>query len=138
MTCGPYRPISLVVYQTRLSCVNTRASVSNAPHLKPNLKVDIDISGAIDESDAIRGVLRKSGNEGIIRDETIQVPFTDRDEDSSKLTLEGLFDWNLDGEVSMWWPIGYGQQDLYDVEITLLSKVSTSDSKILAAYLNRA
>ncbi|KZT12292.1 glycoside hydrolase family 2 protein [Laetiporus sulphureus 93-53] len=35
-----------------------------------------------------------------------------------------LIDWDLDGVVQLWWPVGYGKQSLYALDIALMSEDS--------------
>lgn len=43
---------------------------------------------------------------------------------SREIAAKDIVDWDLDEEVRLWWPTGYGPQSLYDVDIILLSLVS--------------
>lgn len=54
---------------------------------------------------------------------------------ASRGLREGPLEWTFkSGEVSLWWPIGYGSQPLYSVEVILLDKVSLDFPPILPAY----
>jgi beta-mannosidase len=45
----------------------------------------------------------------------------------------GDIDWALkEGEVDAWWPIGYGEQPLYKLELELVDKVSLVDANCRA------
>ncbi|KAH9915084.1 glycoside hydrolase [Fomitopsis serialis] len=111
MTCGPYRPINLLVYTTHISTLYARAAVSAAPSLVPSLAVDVDISGEIAKAKSVRVILRKDGSDDVLKQQDVPIP-------------EGSA-WDLQGAVDLWWPIGYGVQNLYSVEVALLAEDST-------------
>ncbi|KAI0717520.1 glycoside hydrolase [Cerioporus squamosus] len=109
MTCGPYRAIALITYNTRIESVNTRAHVSAAPALYPSLKVDIAIAG---DASAVKGakVVLRSLDGTVVNEE------------EAKKIGNGAVNWDLKDKVELWWPVGYGSQPLYDVEINLLGE----------------
>ncbi len=110
MTCGPYRPISLITFNARIESVNTRAHISAAPALSPSLKVDITVGGDVS---AVKGakVVLKSLDGTVVREEKVQQ------------VGENAVSWDLKDRVQLWWPVGYGSQNLYHVEISLLGDV---------------
>lgn len=119
MTCGPYRPISLISYVARLSSVQSKAYVSSAPVLSPSLKLDITISGHASAATALQVTLKNSHG-AIIRDERVAMSRVDHEIADH---LMDVIEWQLDDLVSLWWPVGYGKQDLYDVDVLLLGQV---------------
>lgn len=115
MTCGPYRAISLVTYTARIEAAKTRALVSPAPALSPSFKLDLAVSG---DAPAVRGVevaLRQLDGAGV-REEKVWL--------SGSANLGDVVSWDLKDEVQLWWPVGYGSQTLYTVEIKVLGEVS--------------
>ncbi|CAE6466616.1 unnamed protein product [Rhizoctonia solani] len=108
MTVGPYRPIHLHTYQARITDVYVRALVSPAPELSCAIEVTPTLHGNI--SDVTKFDISLHRPDGsIIRTQTF--------DNGSKI------EWKLDdGEVSLWWPVGYGQQTLYLVNITAIGK----------------
>ncbi|KAG9123469.1 hypothetical protein FRC07_014899, partial [Ceratobasidium sp. 392] len=113
MTVGPYRPIHLHTYKTRISDVHAKASVSSVPALSPSLEVIPTLAG--NTSDVVK------------------MEVTLRDSDGSAVRAEifshaSKIEWKFkDGEVALWWPVVYGKQPLYTVEIAdgnTLDKIS--------------
>ena len=115
MTCGPYRAISLLTYTARIEAANTRALVSAAPALSPSLKVDLAIAGDASAVWGVKVVLAQSDG-AIIREEKVSLGLEHTD-------LKDVVAWDLEGKVQLWWPVGYGSQNLYNVEISLLGEV---------------
>lgn len=116
MTAGPYRAISLVTYIARIESANTRATVSAAPELSPSLSVDLSLSGDVSAVKGVKVVLR--GLDGaVLHEEQVQ-------QTSAQSLLKDTVRWDLKDKVQPWWPVGYGKQNLYNVDISLLDNVS--------------
>lgn len=112
MTCGPYRPITLKTFSARIAEVHTCARVSES--LIPNLKVAVELAGTLDPSfvKSVKAVMTGPSNEIIM---------TDTKEFSN---AEEIFEWEfLSNIVKLWWPVGYGDQHLYTLEVSLLGAV---------------
>ncbi|KAM5541197.1 hypothetical protein V8D89_005126 [Ganoderma adspersum] len=111
MTCGPYRAISLITYTARIEAANTRAIVSAAPGLSPSFKVDLAVSGDVS---VVRGakVVLKQLDGTVVLEEKVQL--------SGSANLKNVVSWDLEDKVQLWWPVGYGNPTLYNVDIALL------------------
>ena len=116
MTCGPYRAISLLTYTARIEAANTRALVSAAPVLSPSLKVDLAVAGDASAVQSVKIVLTQLDG-GVVREEKVSLG-------TGRADLKDVVAWDLEGKVQLWWPVGYGGQNLYNVEISLLGEVS--------------
>ncbi|CAE6472019.1 unnamed protein product [Rhizoctonia solani] len=111
MTVGPYRPIHLHTYKTRIADVYVKALVSPAPELACAIEVTPTLHGSISDLLKLDISLRRLDGT-IVRNQTF--------DNGSKI------EWKFtDGEVSLWWPVGYGQQTLYQVDIAVVGKDGT-------------
>ncbi|KAI0629938.1 glycoside hydrolase [Trametes polyzona] len=118
MTCGPYRPIKLVAYNVRIASMHTHALVSSAPEMAPRLKLDLTLTGDVSTVALIRVVL--SDRNGSIQSQSVLVERSSSQE-AHISSMDSVVDWDLSGRVSLWWPVGYGSQALYDVEVSVLT-----------------
>ncbi|EIN13700.1 glycoside hydrolase [Punctularia strigosozonata HHB-11173 SS5] len=118
MTCGPYRPVKLISYTARLSCVHARASVR--PDLEPSLSVDLDIDGRLQAVHSIR--VRLFDLQGNVLREHISAesPASDEADRSTLMHVPSVVTWGLKDVVQLWWPVDYGDQALYLVNVELL------------------
>ena len=119
MTCGPYRPISLITYTTRISSIFPQATVRRDSDgtFHPALSLDLTFAGKVNRVSAIRCVLRVAGSSEVIFDEFVRLvsDVRDRSDDrNSDLLVQQVMNWDLTGKVQLWWPTGYGEQALYD------------------------
>jgi beta-mannosidase len=142
MTTGPWQPILLKQYTSALSTVHTKAAVSADLH--PSLAVDVTLSGDLDRPATLK-VLLKDAKGHIVREgerkfePTISASAAGdtmgKVSQGIKNLAPGLIGGNSkdDGpefkdvvkwefthdEVQLWWPVCYGDQTLYDVEVRL-------------------
>ncbi|QRV98035.1 beta-mannosidase [Ceratobasidium sp. AG-Ba] len=108
MTVGPYRPIYLHTFKTRITDLHAKASVSAVPSLSRSLELTPTLSG--NASDAVRmEVSLESADGRVVRVE--------------KFDHVSKVEWAFkEGEVALWWPVAYGQQPLYTVEVIVFDK----------------
>lgn len=108
MTVGPWRPISLHVYQTRITDFRVASVVDE------NLAVDVDVSISLSSDAGATAVVSLHKPSGYVLYD-------------SKVTLsngEGQIKFHLNkSEVELWYPVGHGKQPLYQVEIRVYDKV---------------
>ncbi|KAH7916082.1 glycoside hydrolase family 2 protein [Hygrophoropsis aurantiaca] len=105
MTVGPWKPIFLHTYQTRLTDIDIRSNVSEALDVK--LTVDISLSEKTSGSASV--VLKNAQGATIVKESNIKTT-------SGSARAEFKFN---SGELDLWYPVGYGKQPLYTVDVQI-------------------
>lgn len=111
MTVGPWRPISFHTYEIRIAEVWANAIVSEK--LEPRLDLSFDLAG-----DEFMGTVQASlkGTNGTYIKEI---------QDVKVARGEGFTTFAFgDGEIELWYPVGYGEQPLYEIEVVVTDDVS--------------
>lgn len=112
MTVGPWKPIKLHSYTTKISDVDIRSQVSEA--LAVNVTVDVLLSG---NNPGLASVVLKDPQGVRIADEA-HIKVT-----SGYSRAEFGF---TPGHLELWYPVGYGKQPLYTIEVEVTDEVSNS------------
>jgi beta-mannosidase len=111
MTIGPWRPIALEFYQNRIIELDVRSEVSES--------LDVKLSGAFTFSEKTAGYVSF----------LLKRPDGSLEVSANKLTVDRGgrakvdFEWRA-GQLELWYPVGYGAQPLYTVEVELTDQVS--------------
>lgn len=110
MTTGPWKPIKLETYQNRIADLDIRSEVSIA--------LDVKLSATFAFSEKTPGyasfVLKKP--DGSVEASADKIPV------NGAGLAKVQFEWQA-GEIQLWYPVGYGAQPLYIVEVVLTDKV---------------
>ncbi|KAJ8295510.1 Beta-mannosidase B [Rhodotorula toruloides] len=107
MTAGPWRPVRLEIYRSRIVDFYPRASVSAT--LEPTLSLSWQVADANDNLVCVTRLLSPSGD--ILR----------KTDHSANLCPDEQREWRFaEGEVELWWPAGLGEQPLYEVGVDLV------------------
>jgi len=112
MTAGPWRPIRLETYTYRIDDIRIDSDLIGPEYKTATLKAKVELAESSASIDGFeyKAVLKTSEGRKV-KEET--------------LDLRKTLDWKFEqGEVDSWWPIHYGKQPLYQLEITLSAKVS--------------
>lgn len=109
MTVGPWKPISLHAYSTRIVEVDIRSKISK--NLDVNLTVDFALSAQIP---GVASVVLKDSQGVRIADESYIK--------SNSKHFRASFRFSP-GSLELWYPIGYGKQPIYTVEIDAIDEV---------------
>ncbi|KZP32901.1 glycoside hydrolase family 2 protein [Athelia psychrophila] len=105
MTVGPWKPITLHVYQAFIADVDIRSKVSE--RLDVNLTVDFTLSSP---SSGAASVIVKNAAGVQVAEET------NMRGESGRYRTEFVF---TAGSVDLWYPVGYGKQPIYTVEVKI-------------------
>ena len=110
MTVGPWRPISIEYYNTRITDVFTKVDVDIG------LAVKIAVSFSISEDSPVNASITFEALDGstIISSQSLQI---------TGGTGEAIFSFKK-GEIDLWYPIGYGKQSRYAIQVQITDAVS--------------
>ncbi|TEB30224.1 beta-mannosidase [Coprinellus micaceus] len=108
MTVGPWKPIKLEAYSTRIADVDVRVDVSQ--DLDAQLDAQIAFSGAVTGTAVVE--LKNPAGE-VVHSEPLAV------RDANVAHYKQTFASN---ELQLWYPVGYGKQPLYSLHVTLLNE----------------
>jgi beta-mannosidase len=109
MTVGPWKPIGLHTYNTKIVDLDVRSKVSE--RLDVNLTVDFSLS--TQTSGLASVTLRDSLGIQVAEESNMKA-------NSEPLRAEFTFS---AGFLDLWYPVGYGKQPLYTVEVKLADEV---------------
>ena len=128
MTCGPYRPVTLLTYSIRLEDIHVRNFVDFQPDggFSATMELDAALSGTLEPSEHMLLVEMLNDQQSIIKSKKIPLESkTVAKQAGDNITYNSVVQWtNLEREgVQLWWPVGYGSQTLYKVKVSLLNKV---------------
>lgn len=111
MTVGPWKPIRLRFYQIRIADLDIRSKVSES--LTVNLTVDFTLSERSYGSASV-ALVHSNGT---------------RVEEESLMRISaghGRAEFHFSpGSLELWYPVGYGKQPLYTVQVNLTDEVSS-------------
>lgn len=120
MTCGPWRPIRLEIYASRLADLHAETVVDKSL-TRANATVTAAVEGP---ADRVRFDISLDGQ---------QVASETADASGGSATVSFLID-----SPALWYPIRYGKQPLYDIRATLLAGDDEVDSAAKRIGLRRA
>lgn len=105
MTCGPYRPITLTTYDLRIQTMIALGDTADNLSLKVKLSFDGYISPG-----------RRYAMTVTMKDKDERVVRRERNTIQDLATLNILWPDLGSRGAELWWPVGYGAQNLYTVE----------------------
>ncbi|BGP22857.1 hypothetical protein JCM10295v2_001748 [Rhodotorula toruloides] len=121
MTAGPWRPVRLEVYRSRIVDFYPRARVSD--QLEPTLSLSWKVSDTKENLICVARLFSPCG--AVIR--KVDRPATSQ--------AAGQYGWSFEkSEVELWWPSGMGEQPLYEVSVDL---VDMSTGEVLDSVTRR-
>lgn len=111
MTVGPWKPIALEFYESRIVELDIRSQISEALDVK--LTAMLTFSDSETTSNYASFVLRKP--DGSVEASASKIPVS-----GGHASID--FEWQP-GQLQLWYPVGYGSQPLYVVEVELADHV---------------
>ncbi|KAL6309741.1 glycoside hydrolase family 2 protein [Sparassis latifolia] len=125
MTVGPWKPIKFETYQARITDVDVRTRV--AEDLSANVEVNFSLSNA---DHSIASVSLKGAGDSLVVGQT--------DVKISHSTAKAQFKLSA-GAFELWYPVGYGKQPQYTVEIQVADQSgNVLDNKVQKIAFRRA
>ncbi|KAF7977660.1 hypothetical protein HWV62_3094 [Athelia sp. TMB] len=125
MTVGPWKPITLHSYHTSIAEVDIRTKVSE--RLDVNLTVDFELSSPSSGTASV--VVKNAAGVQIAEEKDMHCK-------SGHYRAEFGF---TAGSVDLWYPVGYGKQPIYTVEVTITDEqAQLLDRKIEKVSFRRA
>lgn len=110
MTVGPWRPITLHAFGSTID--DLRATVDVKEDFSVNFDVSFGVKGSTDSLKAVTTLLSDDGKELL--------------ESTASLNgSRGTASFEAkSGELELWYPVGYGTQTLYTLQVKILDEVS--------------
>ena len=109
MTVGPWKPVSLHMYDTKITNVDVRSNVSE--RLDVNISVDFSLS--VQRPGLASVILKDPSGVQIAEESKIRVNL---DHPRAEFGFPA-------GSLELWYPVGYGKQPIYTVEVTFVDEV---------------
>lgn len=127
MTVGPWRPIYFHTYDIRIAEVWANAIVSEK--LEPRLDLSFELAG--DEFNGTVQLFVRGPDKVSIKEI----------KDLKVAAGKGSTTLAFDDEIDLWYPVGYGKQPLYEIEVVAIDDVSVvpvsisgGNSRYMAAW----
>jgi len=109
MTVGPWKPIRLSYYDNKITDVDARSKVSE----RLDVKLTVDVSLSAQRAGLVSVVLRDPHGVQIAEESNIKVKLG-----------HGRAEFGFSaGYLDLWYPVGYGQQPIYTVEVKFRDEV---------------
>jgi hypothetical protein len=124
MTIGPWRPVHLDTYTHRFEDVRVDTDLLGPDYSSANLKARLDLGASpLPSGSSLKAILRNDTGSKI-KEETVK---------------DNKLDWKFEkGQVEGWYPINYGKQPLYNLDLTLADRVSVLTSLVSVSQIGQA
>ncbi|KIM32355.1 glycoside hydrolase family 2 protein [Serendipita vermifera MAFF 305830] len=110
MSVGPWKPIKVNTYTKRIIELDTSAEV-DVSRSQSRLSLHVSIDNTANSDSSLHITLRKKG--APVKEANLAL-------NGEKNPLLCSLQWGFGPhEIALWWPVGYGSPDLYDLEINL-------------------
>jgi beta-mannosidase len=129
MTAGPWRPIRLETYTYRIEDVRIDSDLIGPEYKTATLKASVELASSTKSTDGLEykaSVELASSTKSTdgLEYKAVLKTLEGKKVKEATFGLEESIDWTFaKGEVEAWFPIHYGKQPLYTLEIILRDKV---------------
>lgn len=110
LTVGPWRPVSLQTYHTRISDLHISAQVDVSLEVDLVVCITLSPSGTLGTAEIL---LRDPENFLVSSQSNVKI---------NGGAVRAVFHYKK-GEVRLWYPVGYGEQPLYEVQVKVFDDV---------------
>lgn len=121
MTVGPWKPVYLHTYASRITDLRVTSEV-----LKTNaINITVDLAATLPTVSSSSGKRLRADvsllhPDGSLKLDSKSAPFAESEGGKVKLS------WSANpGDLELWWPVGYGEQPLYTVQVKLVGADET-------------
>lgn len=125
MTAGPWRPVRLETYTYRIEDVRIDSDLIGPEYKTATLKATVELAASTASTSDLeyKAVLKTSSGKTV---------------KEATFSLKESVDWTFSkGEVEAWFPIHYGKQPLYTLDITLIDNGDSVKSQESAPHMTK-
>jgi len=119
MTVGPWKPIYLHAYTARVSDFHVKSTLSDALDVaKLDISIALSSIPVVFSPSGLQATVTISKPDGCVL-AAHKVPLTSSTSEGFNLNGKLELELNKKEDIALWWPVGYGAQPLYTVNVDI-------------------